>query len=1817
MAAKIFAEDVNILAKHKKKNQRSTVREKIKISLCYIVKNAAQDLQRSLESAAKHVDEIIVVDTGSTDSTVEVAESFGAKILHEPWQDDFSTPRNKALEAATGDWIVFLDADEFFVNGTAKNLRTAMKNAKRNKIIGLLIKWINVDADNDFKLIEENYALRIFENVPGIQYVGKIHETVYIGNEILQNIAMLTGDMLILWHTGYSKTIIKDKLRRNLKLLLEELETSDMPERTYYYLADCYYGLDDFDKAEKYARLHVETIKRSLSTRALRILLDLLAKDSARLDEYIKYLRYAVEDYPAIPEFSDKLAKALAKQGKYNEAVDEMKRALDKAANYVDQYEISTFNAEEQNHARELIAAWSQRISACYIVKNCAKELQRSLKSLAQYVDEIIVVDTGSTDSTVKVAEKFGAKILHEPWQNDFSTPRNKALEAATGRWIVFLDADEFFVNDTAKNLRAAIEPAQRKNYHGIFVQLVNIDADNDNQIISTDNMLRIFENIPGIHYVGKIHEQLFCGDEFLTGLTIAPADMLTVWHTGYSKSIVKEKLKRNLQPLLEELKTSDKPERTYPYLVDCYYGLEDFVNAEKFARLDMAIKDNPSTKSLRTLIKILAMDPARFDECVALIKSAVERYPIVPEFSAMFAEALAKQGKYTEAIVEMQRALDKAANYVDQYEVSTFDEATQKSARDKMDEWELKIPIPADVKNLVVAQLTDELIQTKEMFHDKERLLRIAKKLFALKPDIPEPIERVAMVYIDYQMTEESDEAVTWLEEKFPPSSLRLMLRSQIWRLKENMIECIKFGEMALAKNNGDFVTMMIIHNVLGQTYRLIDDVPRALEHYERNAKLDISALKDSPQYAQAEKIHLEEYSNYLFGLHNLNVSREKLFAEACGFNKLLAHIPRFKHNRKHHSYHKKIRIGYISPDIRFHVVAFFSANFFTNFDETRFEVYIYANNVADHVTRQFAATVTCLRDILDKRAKEVAEQIFEDEIDILVDLAGHTANNSLNVMAYKPAPIQISGIGYIDTTGLDTIDYFLADKFTDPEGLNEKFFTEKILRLQHSHFCYVWHDLAYPIEPAACAKTGYVTFVSFNNFSKVTDEMLRLWAKILYAVPDSRLYLKNKVFNENHGGDSVRERMKAAGIDLDRVDCEPFEVDYVRCYNRADIALDTFPYPGGGTTCDALYMGVPVITLVGERHNSRFGYSLLKNIGLEELCAFSADEYVQKAVELANDRERLREYHLIIRRKMEESPVMKDAIYMGEIEHAYEKIFNAWINGQPLPDFPQEPAPITERLAQAYYHRAAEYVALEDKNGESKYHRVDFKRTVYYAELAAQVESVRDVKLFVTIADRRFHLDDNAGSYQAMRRAIDYLYSPAGQAENYPGNFYAELHSKLAKFAQANGCHVEAVENYERAFEYAEERKRKLELYDSAILSLHFLDISGEDLAAPHLDYQKFFDDIKQFTTYHKRHERIKVGYISGDFRKHAAFSVVFGFMTCHDRSKFEITCYSRNKENDNDEYTELYRRGIEHFVDVHELSDEELAKKIHDDEIDIAVDLAGHTGYNGLPALAYRPAPVQISGIGYMSTTGLKAIDYFISDKVLDPPGLNEKYFSEKFLYMPAQFSYARREDLPIPKGAPCIKNGYVTFGTICRYMKINDDMLAIWTEILHRVPGAKLLMRAQEFISNNTQDAIYDKLKELGCDMERVIFRPAMHEYFGAISQVDIMLDSYPYVGGVTTLDALYMGVPVVNFYSDRHSTRFGKSILESVGLGDLSVNSVEEYISRAVALANDTETLDLLHKNLRNMFLQSEALDPMKYCRRLEQKFEEILKISMS
>ena len=1113
--------------------------------------------------------------------------------------------------------------------------------------------------------------------------------------------------------------------------------------------------------------------------------------------------------------------------------------------------------------------------------------------------------------------------------------------------------------------------------------------------------------------------------------------------------------------------------------------------------------------------------------------------------------------------------------------------------------------------RNKKAAKLVEELIYHFKETHDERKMLDTARAILELRPTVPDPIERAASICIDLKKVAQADAVVKCLEENFEPTPYRLFLRARVCDLQQNYGGCIEYAEKALQMKNISMVARMMCHNILGHAYRYAGDAPKSLEHYEMSGKMDLSRIADPVAKEQCENIQREDYCNFLFSLHNVNVSREKIFEEIAAFDKRFENIQKFTHDPKTHPHHKKIRVGYVSPDIRRHVVIFFSYAFFKSYDKSRFEVYIYAKNKEDSVSQEFKRAVDGFRNILFDTPQVAAQKIKDDEIDILVDLSGHTANNCLRIMAYKPAPIQISAIGWFNTTGLKTIDYFMVDKYTDPEGLSENFFTEKLLRLQHSHFCYMWHDNPTVVNPAPCTKKGYITFVSFNNFTKVTDEALRVWAKIVNAVPNSKLYLKGKAFRDKYGTDKALARIEAAGLSLDRLIYEKDEQEYLHKYSEADIALDTFPYPGGGTTCDALFMGLPVITYIStDRHNSRFGYSLLTNAGLGELCAFSEEEYIQKAVDLANDWDRVRDYHLTIRRKMEVSPIMNDAIYMGEVEQSYEKIFHAWQEEKPLPDFPQDPPPITAEQAENYYNRATEYIQLEKKFPAEKIEEsVNVKRALYYFTLASQADKKHDAEIYLMIAACKQELLDYVGAYEAICKCGKIIYESDYNLDEFSEKFLRQYHERQGKLSLLNGDPVEAAENFDKAAQFSDEES-KFALASSALLSLHFLDISSEDTATPHFEYQNLVADIKPYTDYHERGEKIKVGYISADFRQHAIFPVSLGLVTCHDRNKFDVTCYSLNEKDDR--YTEIFKQAATNFLNVTDMTYSELAKKIHDDAIDILVDLSGHSAGNVLPVFAYKPAPIQISGLGYMATTGLKSMDYFITDEIVDPPGEHEKFFTEKLLYMPSQFSYAQRTDVLTPQFTPCIHRGYVVFGTICRYQKISNEILHVWKEILNRVPNSVLMMRAQEFASISTKDHAYERMKAIGFNMDQVLFVPAIPNYMDKMLDLDLILDTYPYVGGSTTLDAIYMGVPVLTFYGERRSTRFGLSILKNIGLADLAVDNVQDYIERAVVLANDWDALDTLHKNLRKMLQKSAALNPVDYTRMLEKHFEEIL-----
>jgi len=361
-----------------------------------------------------------------------------------------------------------------------------------------------------------------------------------------------------------------------------------------------------------------------------------------------------------------------------------------------------------------------------------------------------------------------------------------------------------------------------------------------------------------------------------------------------------------------------------------------------------------------------------------------------------------------------------------------------------------------------------------------------------------------------------------------------------------------------------------------------------------------------------------------------------------------------------------RPLRVGYVSPDFCSHSVAYFFENLLAHHDRVRFQIFCYADMIhSDAVTDRLRRLADVWRDITDIPDADVAGMIRGDQIDILVDLAGHTRNNRLLLFARKPAPVLVSYLGYPDTTGLEAIDYRLTDAQADPPGKTERFHTEQLIRLPDAFLCYRPSESP-EVKPPPSLSTGCVTFGSFNVLSKITAPMLAAWSRIFQQVPRSRLILKSYL---GLAGEQTRKRLldafARANVDPRRVELMgkiPSHLAHLEQYHRLDIALDTFPYNGTTITCEALWMGVPVISLAGENHVSRVGLSLLSSAGLGEFVAHDPEDYVALAVRLAADPGRLDKIRQSLRQKMGQSPLMNAPALARNIEIAYTTMWEKW---------------------------------------------------------------------------------------------------------------------------------------------------------------------------------------------------------------------------------------------------------------------------------------------------------------------------------------------------------------------------------------------------------------------------------------------------------------------------------------------------------------------------------------------------------------------------
>jgi predicted O-linked N-acetylglucosamine transferase (SPINDLY family) len=407
---------------------------------------------------------------------------------------------------------------------------------------------------------------------------------------------------------------------------------------------------------------------------------------------------------------------------------------------------------------------------------------------------------------------------------------------------------------------------------------------------------------------------------------------------------------------------------------------------------------------------------------------------------------------------------------------------------------------------------------------------------------------------------------------------------------------------------------------------------------------------------YRDAPK-NFETTSVELFALNaSEKVSADELFARHAAFGREIEKaVPaRFAFpDRKDPA--RRLRIGYLSGDFSYHVVALFLQPVLDHHDRAAIEVFCYsAAERVDEFTRKLMARADVWRRCAGLSSEQIAETIHADGIDILVDLAGHSGEPQLRVFAQKPAPVQATWLGYLNTTGMTRIDYRITDAHADPADVRH---TEKLARLPHSQWCYRPFIKVAPALSPPAQKNGYLTFGSFNQVLKLSKASRRLWARILERLPGSRLVILGVPAGPAH--DELRKDLP----DPARVELVPYVLlqDYFAWYNKVDIALDTVPYSGGTTTCDALWMGVPVLTAPGERPSSRSAASILTTVGLTDWIAAGADDYVERAVALA-DPEALARLRATLRLRTQASPLMDEAGFTKDLENLYRQMWRQY---------------------------------------------------------------------------------------------------------------------------------------------------------------------------------------------------------------------------------------------------------------------------------------------------------------------------------------------------------------------------------------------------------------------------------------------------------------------------------------------------------------------------------------------------------------------------
>jgi protein O-GlcNAc transferase len=951
----------------------------------------------------------------------------------------------------------------------------------------------------------------------------------------------------------------------------------------------------------------------------------------------------------------------------------------------------------------------------------------------------------------------------------------------------------------------------------------------------------------------------------------------------------------------------------------------------------------------------------------------------------------------------------------------------------------------------------------------------------------------------------------------------------------------------------------------------------------------------------------------------------------------------------------HDRIRVAYVSADFHEHATAFLMAELFERHDRQRFEWTAVSLGPDDDsaMRGRLKGAFDHFLEVRDLDDRDVARLLYEREIDVAVDLKGYTADSRMGIFAHRPAPIQVSYLGYPGTTGVPYIDYVIGDRHVIP---TEHFpdYSEKVVHLPG---CYQPNGSGRPMPAATPSRselslpeTAFV-YCCFNASRKITPEVFALWMRLLAAQPASVLWL----LDENEGATrNLRSEAARHGVDPSRLIFAPRLPlpEHLARYAAADLFVDTFPCNAHTTASDALWAGLPVLTCQGATFAARVAASLLHAAALPELITRNLEEYESLALTLAADRGRLSALRARFAAERDTCALFDIGRYTRNLEAAY---FRMWQRAEdrlaPIHFAVPAPAAFGEAVRDAVisYNRGNELLALGRRPDAiaafERAARLNPRLMHAWYNLGTTLMELHRHEEAVASFDRALALDpamtaahNNRGAAllvlgrpaeaaAALERALRLQPHHPGALENL-GSAQMDLgrlEEAMATFRKLLAVAPDRPDVVGRLLEplvrccawsdeYFSLRARVAELAALGLpAQFPFPFLSTSDSPAVQLScarrcaadkFPPLAEPLWKGVTY--AHPRIRVAYLSADFHTHATAFLTAELFERHGREGFEWTGVSFGPD-DGSPMRRRLEQAFDSFLDVRDLGDRDVARLLIEREIDIAVDLKGYTAGRRLGIFAHRVAPVQVNYLGYPGTLGAPYIDYIVADpQVL--PGEHFQHYIEKVVHLPGCYqpngsgrlpagAAPTRPELGLPERAfvfCCFNASY----------KIAPEIFDIWMRLLRAVPGSVLwLLDDNRFATSNLRA----HSARLGIDPARLVFAPRLElpEHLARQRAADLFVDTLPYNAHTTASDALWAGLPVLTCQGQTFAGRVGASLLHAAGLPELITRNLQEYESLAIALAADHERLSALGARLAAQRDTCALFDVERYARSLE------------